>query len=238
MNKKVVLTSELFDCGIPYLREYFEEAKYPWELLPKIKEIIKKVLENGLPGYTLLKEGVLVGENVTISPTATIIPPAIIGSNTEIRPGAYIRGNLICGDNCVLGNSCEFKNAIILYHVQVPHYSYVGDSILGNYAHMGAGSICSNLKSDGKNIVIHGEEEYETGLIQVRHLLFPVLPLKPGLNLLISLLVLLRSVYHHPDTGCQHSGAQEHEQEHPNGGFLFLLFFHCFPYCRNHAAYD
>lgn len=167
MNKKVVLTSELFDCGIPYLREYFDAAKYPWELLPQIKEIIKKVLENGLPGYTLLKEGVLVGENVTISPTATIIPPAIIGSNTEIRPGAYIRGNLICGDNCVLGNSCEFKNAIILYHVQVPHYSYVGDSILGNYAHMGAGSICSNLKSDGKNIVIHGEEEYETGLRKI-----------------------------------------------------------------------
>jgi bifunctional N-acetylglucosamine-1-phosphate-uridyltransferase/glucosamine-1-phosphate-acetyltransferase GlmU-like protein len=71
------------------------------------------------------------------------------------------------GDNCVLGNSCEFKNCILLYHVQVPHYSYVGDSVLGNYAHMGAGSICSNLKSDGKNIVIHGDKDYETGLRKI-----------------------------------------------------------------------
>ena len=84
MNKKVVLTSELFDCGIPYLREYFEAAKYPWELLPQIKEIIKKVLENGLPGYHLLKEGVLVGDNVSIAETATIIAPAIIGANSVV----------------------------------------------------------------------------------------------------------------------------------------------------------
>ena len=157
MNKKAVLTKDLFDCSSDFLREYFDDSTYPWELLPQIKEIIKKVLEQGLPGYTLLKEGVLVGENVSIAPTATIIPPAIIGNNTEIRPGAYLRGNVIVGDNCVLGNSCEFKNCILLYHVQVPHYSYVGDSVLGNYAHMGAGSICSNLKSDGKNIVIHGD---------------------------------------------------------------------------------
>ena len=167
MNKKAVLTKDLFDCSSDFLREYFDNSTYPWELLPQIKEIIKKVLEQGLPGYTLLKEGVLVGENVSISETATIIPPAIIGNNTEIRPGAYLRGNVIVGDNCVLGNSCEFKNCILLYHVQVPHYSYVGDSVLGNYAHMGAGSICSNLKSDGKNIVIHGEQDYETGLRKI-----------------------------------------------------------------------
>ena len=167
MNKKAVLTKDLYECEIDYLKPYFEKAEYPWELLPQIKEIVKKALENGLPGYHLLKEGVLVGENVSIAETATIIPPAIIGANTEIRPGAYLRGNVIVGESCVLGNSSEFKNCILLYHCQAPHYNYVGDSILGNYAHMGAGSICSNLKSDGKNIVVHGDKEYETGLRKI-----------------------------------------------------------------------
>ena len=167
MNKRCVLTKDLFNCDIPFLKELFDNSTYPWDMLPKIKEVIKHLLETGIPGYTLLKEGVLVGENVSIAPTATIIPPAIIGSNTEIRPGAYLRGNVITGDNCVLGNSSEFKNCILLYHVQAPHYNYVGDSILGNYAHMGAGSICSNLKSDGKNIVIHGDTDIESGLRKI-----------------------------------------------------------------------
>jgi NDP-sugar pyrophosphorylase family protein len=115
-------------------------------------------------GFTLLKDGVLIGENVKISPTATIEPPAVIGAGTEIRPGAYIRGNVITGENCVIGNSSELKNCVLMEHVQVPHYNYVGDSVLGNNAHMGAGSICSNLKSGGGNITVHGEEEYATGL--------------------------------------------------------------------------
>ena len=168
MNKKAVLTKDLFNIEEPsYMKEFFDKYEYPWQMLPHIKELIAELLEKGIPGYTLLKEGVLVGEGVSIAPTATIIPPAIIGSHTEVRPGAFIRGNLICGENCVLGNSSEFKNAILLYHCQVPHYNYVGDSILGNYAHMGAGSICSNLKSDGKNIVVHGDKEYETGLRKI-----------------------------------------------------------------------
>ena len=167
MNKKLVLTKDLFECDIPFLKDAFDKSTYPWEILPQIKDIIKELLEKGIPGYHLLKEGVLVGENVTIAETATIVAPAIIGKNTEIRPGAYIRGNVIVGDNCVLGNSSEFKNCILLYHAQAPHYNYVGDSILGNYAHMGAGSICSNLKSDGKNIVIHGDKDIETGLRKI-----------------------------------------------------------------------
>ena len=168
MNKKAVLTKDLFNIEEPsFMKEFFGMYEYPWEMLPHIKELIAKCLEMGIPGYKLLKEGVLVGENVKIAETATIIPPAIIGANTEIRPGAYLRGNVIVGDSCVLGNSSEFKNCILLYHVQAPHYNYVGDSILGNYAHMGAGSICSNLKSDGKNIVIHGEEEIETVLRKI-----------------------------------------------------------------------
>ena len=169
MNKKAVLIKDLFDLenNPSYIKEFFAKYTYPWEMLPHIKELIKELLEKGIPGYTLLKEGVLVGENVSIAETATIIPPAIIGSGTEIRPGCFIRGNLICGENCVLGNSSELKNAILLYHVQAPHYNYVGDSVLGNFAHMGAGSICSNLKSDGKNIVIHGETEIESGLRKI-----------------------------------------------------------------------
>lgn len=166
MEKKVK-TEELFECQTPYLAELFDNAEYPWEILPKIKAHILSIIENGMEGYTLLKEGVLVGEGVKIAPTATIEGPTVIGAGTEIRPGAYIRGSVITGENCVIGNSSELKNCVLLNKVQVPHYNYVGDSVLGNYAHMGAGSICSNLKSDGKNIVIHGDVEYETGLRKI-----------------------------------------------------------------------
>ncbi len=166
MNK-LVKTKDLYDCNVPYLKELFNSCEFPWEMLSKIKELCKDLVENGIEGFTEIKPGVLVGENVTIAETATIIAPAIIGHNTEIRPGAYIRGNVITGSGCVIGNSSEFKNCILLDNVQVPHYNYVGDSVLGNKAHMGAGSICSNLKSDGKNIVIHGETEIETGLRKI-----------------------------------------------------------------------
>jgi len=110
---------------------------------------------------------VFVGDNVKIHKSAVILPPTIIGSNTEIRPNAYLRGNVIIGENCVIGNSTELKECILLNNVQVPHYNYVGNSVLGNFSHMGAGSICSNLKSDGKNVVIHGDKDYETGLRKV-----------------------------------------------------------------------
>ena len=164
---KLVKTKELFECTVPYIVPLFEESEYPWEMLPKIKDLAKKIIENGLEGYTLISDGVLVGENVRIYPTATIEGPTVIGSGTEVRPGAFIRGGVITGENCVIGNSSELKNCILLNKVQIPHYNYVGDSILGNKAHTGAGTICSNLKSDGKNIVIHGEREYETGLRKI-----------------------------------------------------------------------
>ena len=162
-----VKTNELFDVKNPYLKPLFEDKEYPWEILPEIKGYIMSLIEKGIEGYTLLKENVLVGENVKIYDTVTIDGPAIFGSGTEIRPGAFIRGSVITGENCVIGNSSELKNAVLLDKVQVPHYNYVGDSVLGNFAHMGAGSICSNLKSDGKNIVIHGDKEYETGLRKI-----------------------------------------------------------------------
>lgn len=123
--------------------------------------------QKGLDGYIEIAPSVLVGKNVKIAKTATIEPPAIIGNDVEIRPGVYLRGNVIIGDKCVIGNSTELKNCILLEHVQVPHYNYVGDSILGNYAHLGAGSICSNLKSDGKNVIIHADKEYETNLRKI-----------------------------------------------------------------------
>ncbi len=164
---KKVKTAELFECKTPYLTELFEDSEYPWKILPKIKGHISALIASGLDGFTEISEGVWVGRDVTIYPTATILPPAIIGSGTEIRPGAFLRGNVITGENCVIGNSSELKNCVLLDKVQTPHYNYVGDSVLGNFAHMGAGSICSNLKSDGKAVVIHGDTEYETGLRKV-----------------------------------------------------------------------
>ena len=164
---KKVKTSELFECKTEYIKELFENCEYPWEMLPKIKDFINSLIEKGIPGYKKIADGVLVGENVKIYPTATIEAPAIIGSGTEVRPGAFIRGSVITGENCVIGNSSELKNCILLEKVQVPHYNYVGDSVLGNKAHMGAGSICSNLKSDGKAVVIHADKDYETGLRKI-----------------------------------------------------------------------
>lgn len=166
MNK-LVKTKELYDCKVNYLLPLFEGSEYPWEMLPKIKEYILSLIKSGMPDFTEIKEGVLVGKNVKIHPTATIEAPTIIGHGTEIRPGAYIRGSVITGENCVLGNSSELKNCILLDKVQVPHYNYVGDSVLGNKAHMGAGSICSNLKSDGKPVIIHGSSDYHTGLRKI-----------------------------------------------------------------------
>jgi NDP-sugar pyrophosphorylase family protein len=136
-------------------------------MLPKLKQYITDLIERGIEGYTLIADGVLVGENVKIYPTATIEGPTIIGSGCEVRPGAFIRGSVITGEGCVIGNSSELKNCILLDKVQIPHYNYVGDSVLGNRAHTGAGTICSNLRSDGKPVVIHGEEDYETGLRKV-----------------------------------------------------------------------
>lgn len=165
--KSKIKTRDLFQCNVPYLKDFFNSYEYPWEMLPEIKNLIARLLENGIPDFTELKHGVLVGKNVKIADTVTIEAPAIIGHNTELRPGAYIRGNVITGEGCVMGNSSEYKNCILLDKVQTPHYNYVGDSILGNKAHTGAGAICSNLKSDGKAVVIRADENIETGLRKI-----------------------------------------------------------------------
>ena len=160
--------TDLFEpSGIDIVDSLVFSKENPWLILKEIQSYIVSLIEKGVEGYTLLKEGVLIGQGVKIAETATINGPTIIGNHVEIRPGAYIRGSVIVGDESVVGNSSELKNAILMRHAQVPHYNYVGDSIVGNYAHMGAGSILSNLRSDGKNIILHGEEDHETGLRKI-----------------------------------------------------------------------
>ena len=144
----------------------FKNVNYPWEVLPKIKEEIVN-LGNSLDKekYKEIDKNIWIGENVKIDKLATIIAPCIIDSNTEIRPGAYLRGNVIIGKNCVIGNSVEIKNSIIFDECQIPHYNYVGDSIIGYHSHLGAGVILSNLKNDKSNITIkYNGENLETNL--------------------------------------------------------------------------
>lgn len=160
----LIKTTDLFSVETEYLKELFSGTEYPFEILPKIKEYAINLIKKGITGYTLLSEDVMVGPEVKIHKTATIIGPTIIGKGTEIRPGAFIRGSVITGENCVIGNSTELKNCVLLNAVQAPHYNYIGDSILGNKAHTGAGVILSNLKADKKDVVIHGESDIKTGL--------------------------------------------------------------------------
>ena len=139
---------------------------YPWEVLPKISSFI---LELGATlsedEYEKRGENVWVAKSAKVAPTAFINGPAIIGKDAEVRHCAFIRGNAIVGEGAVVGNSTELKNVILFNKVQVPHYNYVGDSILGYKSHMGAGSITSNVKSDKKLVVVKaGEEKIETGM--------------------------------------------------------------------------
>ena len=144
----------------------FEENTYPWEVLPKIHDFIMEVgMLLSKDEYEEVKEHVWVAKSAMVAPTAYINGPAIIGPDAEIRHCAFIRGNAIVGEGAVVGNSTELKNVILFDKVQVPHYNYVGDSVLGYKSHMGAGSITSNVKSDKKLVVVKdGEEKIETGL--------------------------------------------------------------------------
>ena len=157
---------ELYTLEETIAADLFEGAVYPWELLPKISAFIVELGEK-LPKdrYTEVKEHVWVANNATVAPSAFINGPAIIDEEAEVRHCAFIRGNAIVGKGAVVGNSTELKNVILFNKVQVPHYNYVGDSILGFKAHMGAGSITSNVKSDKTLVVVKNQEErVETGL--------------------------------------------------------------------------
>lgn len=164
--KDQITIREMYSLEETLAKELLEQFEYPWEVLPHIGDFIKKI------GPTLPKDRYEEkGENIWIAKSAKIYPnnyiagPCIIGENTEVRPGAFVRGNALVGNDCVVGNSTELKNVILFNHVQVPHYNYVGDSVLGYFSHMGAGSITSNVKADKTLVHVKGTDfDIETGL--------------------------------------------------------------------------
>ncbi|MBQ0083987.1 MAG: UDP-N-acetylglucosamine pyrophosphorylase [Clostridiales bacterium] len=159
-------TENLLDLSHTIAGELLKKHEFPWEVLPEIKEFIIK-LQKELPKdeYDEISPQVFVAKDVKIAKTASISAPCIIGKGTEVRQCAFIRGSAIIGENCVIGNSVELKNCIIFDNVQVPHYNYVGDSVLGYRSHLGAGALTSNVKSDKTNANIRFfDEKIETGL--------------------------------------------------------------------------
>ena len=156
----------LYDINKTIAKSLLEKNTYPWEVLPKIKEYILEIGETlDKDKYDKLDDNIWIAKTAKVAKTAYILGPTIICENAEIRHSAFIRGNAIVGENAVVGNSTELKNVILFNNVQVPHYNYVGDSILGYKAHMGAGSITSNVKSDKTLVAVkHEESKIETGL--------------------------------------------------------------------------
>lgn len=161
-----VKITELYDLDHTLAADYLRGFTYPWEALAGIKELILEI------GRTLPEEefdhpaeDIWIAKDANLyNRSAYIAGPCIIGHRTEVRPSAFIRGSALVGNDCVVGNSTELKNVILFDNVQVPHYNYVGDSILGYKAHMGAGSITSNVKSDKKNVIVKdADQEYVTG---------------------------------------------------------------------------
>lgn len=157
-------TTDLLDLSHTLAKDLLSQFEYPWLALGKIKETIIILGEKLGDDYIEVKPQVWVHKTATVFDSAYLGAPLIIGANTEVRHCAFIRGAALIGDNCVVGNSVEIKNAIIFDNVQVPHYNYVGDSILGYKSHMGAGSITSNVKSDKTLVTVKGEVSIETGL--------------------------------------------------------------------------
>ena len=157
---------DLYDLDHTLAKDYLLGFTYPWEALAGIKDMILELGKTLDPAeYDEISEHVWVHKSATVFPSAYLGAPCIIGPETEVRHCAFIRGSALVGANCVVGNSVELKNVILFDHVQTPHYNYVGDSILGYYSHMGAGSITSNVKSDKKLVVVHnGTEDIPTGI--------------------------------------------------------------------------
>jgi len=164
MSDKIKI-NELYDLNETIAADYLKGFEYPWEALAGIKEFIVKLGET-LPAdkFDKIGDDIWVAKSAKVAPTACLNGPLIVDEEAEVRHCAFVRGSAIVGKNSVVGNSTELKNVILFNNVQVPHYNYVGDSILGYKSHMGAGSITSNVKSDKKLVVVKGEENYETGL--------------------------------------------------------------------------
>lgn len=166
MDHHILTTQELFAPGHTRAWAQLSGYTYPWEVLADIKDIIREIGETLSPSeYDHPEDGIWIAKTARVSPTAYIGAPAIIGADTEVRQGAFIRGAALVGDGCVVGNSTELKNCILFDGVQVPHYNYVGDSVLGYKAHMGAGAVTSNVKSDKSLVTVRaGDEAIETHL--------------------------------------------------------------------------
>lgn len=161
-----ITISELYNLDETIAGALFEGVTYPWEVLPKIKDFIME-LGKSLPKdiYEEKGENIWIAKNAKVAPTACLNGPLIVDEDAEIRHCAFVRGSAIIGKGAVVGNSTELKNVVLFNKVQVPHYNYVGDSVLGYKAHMGAGSITSNVKSDKTLVVVKGEGiSIETGL--------------------------------------------------------------------------
>ncbi len=157
---------DLYDLDHTLAKEYLEQYTYPWEALKGIKDMILALGPTLDPNeYDEVSEHVWVHKTAKVFPSAYLGAPCIIGARTEVRHCAFIRGSALVGEDCVVGNSVELKNVILFDHVQTPHYNYVGDSILGYYSHMGAGSITSNVRSDKVLVKVHGPEgDIDTGI--------------------------------------------------------------------------
>lgn len=149
--------NDLFDTTHTMAKDFLDSYTFPWECLKEINGFIIELGKTLGDDYNEISENVWVHKTAKIMPSAYLGAPCIIGANTEVRHCAFVRGSALVGDNCVVGNSVELKNVILFDNVQVPHFNYVGDSILGYKSHMGAGSITSNVRSDKKLIVIHNE---------------------------------------------------------------------------------
>ena len=158
-------TMELYDLEHTLAKDYLQLFEYPWQALKGIKNLILELGPTLGEEYTEVSPCVWIHKTATVAPTAYIGSPSIIGAHTEVRHCAYVRENALVGNNCVIGNSVELKNVILFDNVQVPHFNYAGDSILGYKSHMGAGSLTSNVKSDQTLVTVkNGEERIETGL--------------------------------------------------------------------------
>ena len=160
MNVKI---TDLFDLSHTLAADYLRQFTYPWQALDGIKELILALGPTLGDEYEEVQPTVWVHKSATVFPSAYLGAPCIIGPETEVRHCAFIRGSALVGAGCVVGNSVELKNVILFDNVQVPHYNYVGDSILGYKSHMGAGSITSNVKADKTPVVVKGDECIETG---------------------------------------------------------------------------
>lgn len=159
-----IKNSDLFNSFPRLLFPLFEDTEYPFQVISGLGEAIENIIATPPEGLSLYKEGVLIGKDVTIEEGATILPPAVIMDGAKIRQGAYIRGRVFIGEGAVVGHCTEVKNSILMAGAEAPHFNYVGDSILGERAHLGAGVVLSNLKADKSGVTVMGDEPISTNM--------------------------------------------------------------------------